>query len=163
MTFFFFLMKCTSFFLWTCLSNFDVYFSQEKNVSKDLIQGKIGRIYIPDQKVCAHLPLFLYICFLVRESWLSQSCWLNSSLAMFYHQSSNFIISPWYKFVTHSNNLIYSILTHRLERWLYPTNRREWRENVVKQKWKIEMMGQPLKNRRKILKNQRGFGIVQLV
>lgn len=53
----------------------------------------------------------------------------------------------------------YSILAHRLEMWLYPTNQREWRENDAKRKWKTEMKTemtcQPLKNQKKIQKNQK--------
>lgn len=44
-------------------------YRQEKNVSQDAVQGKIGKIYIPDQKVtcnsfiCETVTLFHVSCF----------------------------------------------------------------------------------------------------
>lgn len=34
---------------------------QEKNVSRDAIQGKIGKVYIPDQQVSASIILLSFI------------------------------------------------------------------------------------------------------
>lgn len=34
---------------------------QEKNVSRDAIQGKIGKVYIPDQQVSASIVLLSFI------------------------------------------------------------------------------------------------------
>lgn len=40
-----------------------VFCLQIKNVSKDALQGKLGKIYVPDQKVIKHL-------FIARIVWV---------------------------------------------------------------------------------------------
>lgn len=46
---------------------FEIYDPQEKNVSQDAVIGKIGKIYVPDQKVSFASPFYLMMVIIGAE------------------------------------------------------------------------------------------------